>query len=231
MGGRSILYLSRNGFQIPHLKLIVKLTPAVLSGPWHTPILAAAIPSYPTRTKSMNPLAPKQAMQLYGLLLSGHVHRVQLFFTLLDLPFEFINVDLAGGENHSAAFLAMSPFGEIPVLRDGDIVLTDSTAILVYLAAKYDTSGRWMPREPLAAAMVQRWLSNASGKIAYGPCVARLVVAFGMPFDHERAKSIAVRLFDALEVELAGRRYALGDQPSIADVAAFSYIEHAPEGG
>jgi len=178
----------------------------------------------------MNPLAPKQAMQLYGLLLSGHVHRVQLFLTLLDLPFEFINVDLAGGENHSAAFLAMSPFGEIPVLRDGDIVLTDSTAILVYLAAKYDTSGRWMPREPLAAATVQRWLSNASGKIAYGPCTARLVKVFGLPLDHERACVISAKLFDAMEQELSTKQFALGTQVSIADIAAFSYIEHAPEG-
>jgi glutathione S-transferase len=179
----------------------------------------------------MNPLAPAQAMQLYGVRLSGHAHRVQLMLSLLELPFEFIDVDLAGGENRSAAFLAISPFGEVPVLRDGDVVLTDSTAILVYLASKYDASGQWLPREPLAAATVQRWLSNASGKIAYGPCTARLVKVFGMAFDHERATVIAAKLLGVMERELEAKRFALGEQVSIADIAAFSYIEHAPEGG
>ena len=170
-------------------------------------------------------------MKLYGTPLSGHTHRVRLFLSLLRLPYEFVPIDMKAGQNRTPEHLARSPFGEVPVLEDGDVTLPDSTAILVYLASKYDDSGRWMPREPLAAAQVQRWLSNASGKIAYGPCSARLVTVFGAPLDHERAKAIAVRLFDVMEAELAGRRYAVGDHASIADIAAFSYIEHAPEGG
>lgn len=169
-------------------------------------------------------------MKLHGVPLSGHVHRVQLFLGLLGLPHEFITVDLAGGANRTPAFLAMSPFGEIPVLEDGNVVLADSTAILVYLALQYDDSGRWLPREPVAAARVQRWLSTASGKIAYGPAAARLVTVFGAPIDHERVKSIAVRLFDTMEGELESR-YLVGDAPTLADVAAYSYIAHAPEGG
>ena len=170
-------------------------------------------------------------MKLYGAPLSGHTHRVRLLLSLLNLPYEFVPIDMRAGENRSPAHLARSPFGEVPVLEDGDLLLPDSTAILVYLASKYDDSGRWLPREPVAAATVQRWLSNASGKIAYGPCAARLVVAFGAPLDHERAKAIAQRLFEVMDAELAGRRYALGERASIADIAAFSYIEHAPEGG
>jgi glutathione S-transferase len=170
-------------------------------------------------------------MKLYGTPLSGHTHRVRLFLSLLKLPYEFVQIDMKAGQNRSPEHLARSPFGEVPVLEDGDVVLPDSTAILVYLACKYDDSGRWLPREPLAAAQVQRWLSNASGKIAYGPCTARLVTVFGAPLDQERALAISVRLFDVMEAELAGRRYAVGDHASIADIAAFSYVEHAPEGG
>ncbi|WP_296947248.1 glutathione S-transferase family protein [uncultured Massilia sp.] len=166
-------------------------------------------------------------MKLHGVLLSGHVHRVQLLLGLLDLPYEFVTVDLA---NRTPEFLAKSPFGEIPVLEDGDVVLSDSTAILVYLASKYG-DGRWLPRDPVGAAQVQRWLSNASGKIAYGPAAARLVTVFGAQLDHERAKAIAVRLFDAMERELADRRFLVNDEPTLADVAAYSYIAHAPEGG
>lgn len=170
-------------------------------------------------------------MKLHGATLSGHTHRARLFLGLLDLPYEFIPVDMASGQNRTPEFLAISPFGEVPVLEDGEVVLPDSTAILVYLALKYDSTGRWLPRDPLAAATVQRWLSTASGKIAYGPCAARLVTVFGAPLDHERAKAISARLFEVLEGELAGRRFVLGEQPSLADVAAFSYIAHAPEGG
>lgn len=170
-------------------------------------------------------------MKLHGLPLSGHTHRVQLFLGLLGRPYEFVAVDMAGGANRTPAFLALSPFGEIPVLEDGDAVLADSTAILVYLALKYDAGGRWLPRAPLAAAGVQRWLSTASGKIAYGPCAARLVTVFGASLDHARAKAIALRLFDTMEGELDGQGFLLGADPTLADVAAFSYIAHAPEGG
>ncbi|MQA42099.1 glutathione S-transferase family protein [Rugamonas aquatica] len=170
-------------------------------------------------------------MKLYGATLSGHTHRVRLFLSLLNLPYEFVEIDMRARQNRSPEHLARNPFGEVPVLEDGELTLADSTAILVYLASRYDDSGRWLPREPVAAARVQQWLSTASGKIAYGPCAARLVTVFGAPLDHERAKEISTRLFDVLERELAGRRYVLGEHASIADIAAFSYIEHAPEGG
>jgi glutathione S-transferase len=168
---------------------------------------------------------------LYGFPLSGHSHRVQLMLNLLQLPFEFVPVDLKGGEHRRAPFLALNPHGEVPVLRDGEVVLADSTAILVYLASQYDESGRWLPREPVAAAKVQQWLSTASGKIAHGPAAARLVTVFGAPLDHERALSIAGRVLPVLDAELAGRDFVLGRHPSIADVAGYSYIAHAPEGG
>jgi glutathione S-transferase len=170
-------------------------------------------------------------MKLYGFKLSGHSHRAELFLNLLHLPYEFEQMELAGGKHRTPEYLAMNGFGEVPVLKDGDVVLADSTAILVYLASKYDDSGRWLPRDPVAAAKVQRWLSAASGKIAYGPAAARLVTVFGAPLDHERALAIAGRLFTVMEQELQGRRYLVGEYASIADVAAFSYIEHAPEGG
>jgi glutathione S-transferase len=89
-------------------------------------------------------------MKLYGTPLSGHTHRVRLFLSLLKLPYEFVQIDMKAGQNRSPEHLARSPFGEVPVLEDGDVVLPDSTAILVYLASKYDDSGRW--RRPRCSA-------------------------------------------------------------------------------
>ena len=61
------------------------------------------------------------------------------------------------------------------ILEDGDATLSDSNAILVYLATRFDTTRQWLPEDAIAAADVQRYLSIASGKIAYGPAAARLV--------------------------------------------------------
>jgi glutathione S-transferase len=150
---------------------------------------------------------------------------------LLDLPFEFRQVDLVGGEQRGEAFLKLNPFGTVPVIEDDGAVVADSCAILVYLATKYDGQGRWLPRDPVGAAQVQRWLSVAQGPVFNGPCCARLVTVFGMDFDPARAKAVAERLFATLDGVLAGKTFLVDEQPTIADVALYSYIAHAPEGG
>jgi glutathione S-transferase len=173
---------------------------------------------------------PAQPIRLYTTLLSGHGHRVKLFLTLLDLPFEVVELDMKAGENRKPAYLALNPFGQVPTIQDGDITLFDSNAILVYLAKRYGDAS-WLPEDPLGAAAVQRWLSLAAGQIAYGPCTARLVTVFGAPHDHDTAKKLAVKLFDVLDGELAHKPFAAGNQATIADIAAHTYIAHAPEGG
>ena len=178
----------------------------------------------------MSPSKPTQPIRLHTTLLSGHGHRVKLFLTLLDLPFTINELNMAAGDNRKPAHLALNPLGEVPVIEDGDVVLSDSNAILVYLARKYGDPS-WLPQDPLGAAAVQRWLSLAAGKIAYGPCAARLVTVFGAPHHLETAQKIAVKLFDVLDAELRDKPFAIGDTPTIADIAAHSYIAHAPEGG
>ncbi len=169
-------------------------------------------------------------IKLYRHALSGHSHRAQLFLVLLSLEHELIDVDLAGGAHKQPDFLELNRFGQVPVLVDGDVTLADSNAILVYLAKRYG-QGRWLPEDPIGAAMVERWLSVAAGQVAFGPAAARLVTVFGAELDHDRAKTIAAGLFEVLEHELAGRRFIAADAPTIADIANYTYIAHAPEGG
>jgi glutathione S-transferase len=177
------------------------------------------------------PLArPVQPIRLYASRFSGHAHRVKLFLSLLDLPFETIQVNLRERQHKAPAFLAINPFGQVPVIEDGDTVLFDSNAILVYLAKRYGDPA-WLPDDPLGAARVQQWLSIAAGPIAYGPCAARLVKAFGNVLDYDTAVGIALRLFDVIEPEFGKRPFAGGAHPTIADIAAYTYIAHAPEGG
>jgi glutathione S-transferase len=176
-------------------------------------------------------MSPHKPILLHGFPLSGHSHRAELMLRLLGLPFDFHQVDLAGGEQRGQAFLKLNPFGTVPVIEDDGAVIADSCAILVYLATKYDPDGAWLPGSAQGAAEVQRWLSVAQGPVFNGPCCARLVNVFGMDFDHARAKAAAERLFATLDGVLDGRTFFVGERPTIADVALYSYIAHAPEGG
>ena len=178
----------------------------------------------------MSAAKPAQPIRLHTTLLSGHGHRVKLFLTILDLPFEVIELDMRAGDNRRPEYLKLNPFGQVPTIEDGDTVLFDSNAILVYLAKRYGDAS-WLPEDALGAAAVQRWLSLAAGQIAYGPCAARLVTVFGAPLHLDTAQNIALKLFDVLDAELASKDFAAGDRVSIADIAAHTYIAHAPEGG
>jgi glutathione S-transferase len=167
---------------------------------------------------------------LHGYRLSGHSHRAELMLNLLGLPYEFRHVDLAQGAQLRPEFLALNAFGTVPVIEDGDVVVADSIAILVYLATRYDPERRWLPTDPVEAAQVQRWLSVAQGPVFNGPCAARLVKLFKRDLDHERAVATAERLFDVLEPHLDGRDFLVGNGATLADVALYSYIARAPEG-
>lgn len=169
-------------------------------------------------------------IKLYRHALSGHAHRIELFLSLLGLDAELIDVDLAAGAHKRDEFLAKNRFGQVPVLEDDDITLADSNAILVYLAQRYDGSRRWLPEDPVVAAEVQRFLSIAAGQVAFGPATARLVNVFGAGLDQDRAVEISHGLLAVLESHLADRFWLASDHVTIADVANYTYISHAPEG-
>jgi len=174
--------------------------------------------------------AMSHPIRLHRFALSGHAHRAELMLSLLALPHECIDVDLVRGEHKREAFLALNPFGQVPVIEDGEVVVADSNAILVYLAMRYDPEGRWLPRDPVGMAQVQRWLGAAAGFLLEGPAVARVEVLFGRPRDPSHAK-VAARLFAVMERHLSQRDFLVGEHPTIADVAMYTYTSHAPEGG
>lgn len=86
-------------------------------------------------------------LKLYRHALSGHAHRAELALSLLGLPHELVDVDLAARAHKTPEFLGRHPFGQLPLLEDDGHFVGDSTAILVYLASKYDPAGRWLPQD------------------------------------------------------------------------------------
>lgn len=176
--------------------------------------------------------ATTPSLTLHGFALSGHAHRVELFLSLLGLPFERIDVDLRGGAQKRPEFLAMNAFGQVPVLQDGPVTIADANAILVYLARKYGAGHAtdWLPEAPQAMAEVQRWLSVAAGLLAFGPARARAKVLFNAPVDADDARNRAAQLLTVMDGELARRPWLAGDAPTLADVANYSYVVRAPDG-
>lgn len=174
-------------------------------------------------------MAHAHTIKLHRHALSGHSHRVQLFLSLLGLPVELVDVDLRAGAHKQPQFLALNPFGQVPVLDDDGTIVADSNAILVYLARRYGGEA-WLPSDPVGAAAVQRWLSVVAGPIAFGPAAARLVTVFGAKYDAGEVIARAHALLRVIDGELARRAYLVGDRPTIADVACYTYIAHAPEG-
>ena len=168
-------------------------------------------------------------MNIYHHPLSGHSHRVVLFASLLGVPHQLVEVDLKTGAHKKPEFLALNPFGQVPVLEDDGVIVADSNAILVYLARK---AGRddWLPTDPAGAAAVQRWLSVAAGEVAYGPAAARLITVFGASYNADEVITRAHALLARLENHLAGRDWLAAERPTVADVALYSYLARAPEG-
>jgi glutathione S-transferase len=168
------------------------------------------------------------AVRIHSFPLSGHSHRVALFASLAGINHELITVDLGNGAHKQEPFLSMNPAGQVPVIEDGDTVISDSNAILVYLARKYAPA--YMPTDPVGEAEVQKFLTLAAGELAFGPAAARLINVFKAPLDKDFTHATAAKVLGKLDAHLEERTWLVGESPTIADVAIYSYTAHAPEG-
>lgn len=169
-------------------------------------------------------------MKLYDLTLSGNCYKVRLFAALAGIPLEIVPVDFLGGEHKRPPLIELNPWGELPILEDGEVVLRDSQAILVYLARRY-AGEAWLPSDPAAMAEVVQWLSTAANEVQNGPGAARLVDKFGYGLDKADTLRRAARILPLIEARLADHDWLALERPTIADCAVLPYVALAPEGG
>ena len=165
---------------------------------------------------------------VHGVVLSGHTHRVTNFLSILGIPYRLAQTPAQ--VRQTPAFRALNPLGQIPVLQDGELIVPDSNAILVYLARRYAAGSTWLPDEPIAAAAVQRWLSIAAGEMKHGLAAARFLTLWGGPGNLADAHAIATRLLGFMDGHLTGRSFLAAEHPTIADVSGYPYVARASEG-
>lgn len=169
-------------------------------------------------------------MKLYDLELSGNCYKVRLFAALADIRLDVVPVDFMSGEHKRPPLITLNPWGELPILQDGEVVLRDSQAILVYLAVRY-AGERWLPRDAAGMAQVAQWLSTAANEVQNGTAAARLVDKFGYAIDKADTLRRSARILPLIEAHLAKHDWLTLDRPTIADCAVFPYVALAPEGG
>jgi glutathione S-transferase len=171
-------------------------------------------------------------MKLYEF---GPTRSIRARWTLqeLDADFEPIRVNLVAGEHRRPEFLKINPAGKIPVLIDGDLVLTESVAIVLYLAEKYPAKGL-LPASLDERAQVNRWLLFAATELEQPLWrIARHTALYPEEQRLSRDVTLASGEFTdmaaVLEKHMRGQQFVVGDNVSVADFVTAYTLDWANE--
>jgi glutathione S-transferase len=171
--------------------------------------------------------------RVYGDIQSGNCYKVKLMLHLLDVPHEWVPIDILRGETQTASFLEKNPNGKIPLLElaDGQH-LSESNAILSYLAE----GTPFLPAERFQRAKVLQWLFFEQYSHEPYIAVARFIEKYlGLPAErvaeYEAKRAGGYRALRVMERELECSAFLCGERPTIADISLYAYTHVAHEGG
>ncbi|GEN23920.1 glutathione S-transferase family protein [Halomonas cupida] len=173
-------------------------------------------------------------MKLYGL---GPTRSLRVLWALneLDVDFEFISINLMKGEHLTPEFLHLNPAARVPVLVDGDTVLTESAAIVLYLAEKYPDKGL-LPNDIKERAQVYRWTMFAMTELEQPLWrIARHTTLYPenqrLPRDIELARQDFVSMAAVLDQHMQARQFIVGNDITVADCVTAYLMDWANEEG
>jgi glutathione S-transferase len=160
------------------------------------------------------------AMRLYEFAPTRSI-RVRWTLQELGVEFEAVSVDLTRGEHRSPEFLKLNPAGKLPVLVDGERVLTESVAIVLYLAEKHPEKGL-LPTDPWERAQLHRWLFFTVTELEQPLWrITRHTQIYPeaerLPGDIAIARREFREMAAVLEAHLRGRRFVVGERVSVGD--------------
>lgn len=172
-------------------------------------------------------------LRVYGDHNSGNCYKVKLLLTQLDIPFEWIDIDILKNQSRTPEFLAKNPNGKIPTLETEDgRYLPESNAILCYLSEATPL----LPDDNWERAQVLRWLFFE--QYSHEPYIAtsRYIVRYlNTPLSHEHVlnekRAPGYAALDVMEQHLQNNNYFVGDRYTIADISLYAYTHVADEGG
>jgi glutathione S-transferase len=162
--------------------------------------------------------------RLYCIGESGNCYKVALMLELCGCDWVPVTVDYFGGETRTAAYReTVNEMGEVPMLEAGDLRLTQSGAILTWLAQQ---TGKFGGRNDADRLEILRWMLFDNHKFTSYYATLRWMVGLakqGDPAVIEFLRGRAIGAFQIVDSHLANRRYLLGDEPTIADFSLIGY--------
>ena len=195
--------------------------------------------AHPNLTRAFATTLPKSApYKLYSYAESGNSYKIRLFAALHDIPLEITELDFLPDQQHSPEYLGINPRGEVPALVDGQHAFVDSSSILVYLAAKHNTS--YWSKDPAEQAAIVDWLAFANSWVQYGVFTVRAIRSFKGPYNglgttstkqtYDEAKQRSETSLGILEQQLKDNKWLTLGRPTIGDISVFVYVALAPMG-
>ncbi len=161
-------------------------------------------------------------LKIYGMKFAPCARRALVALEEVQVPYEFVFVDLFARSHQTPEHLALHPFGRLPVLKDGDSTLFESRAIIRYIASVYDKQGTLYPSDPKTCALVEQWISVeqsyfvAAEEVVFQLQFRRLVG--GQP-NEAIVKDAEARLHTTLAVldkHLSNSKFFVGDNFTVA---------------
>jgi glutathione S-transferase len=159
--------------------------------------------------------------------------RVRWTLQELGVAFEAVTINMLAGEHRSPTFLRINPAGKLPVLIDGDMVLTESIAIVLYLAEKYPHKG-FIPTDLEPRAQLSRWLLFTTTELEQPLWrIARHTSLYPadkrLPSEIALAREDFATMADVLEEHMSGRKFLVGDTVTVGDFVLAYTLDWANE--
>lgn len=165
-------------------------------------------------------------LKVHATMASINAYKVRLLLSMLNLPYEMVDIDMYGGEHKREPFLSLNPFGQMPAMQDGDFTIADSHACLFYLARKYDKFESWLPADAQSLAKVVEWLSKSANEVHQGPWMKRAKIRRpdAITLSDEEIDARCDHILRIMDGQLAKRSWLALSDPSIADISCFAPI-------
>ena len=117
-------------------------------------------------------------LELYTHPNSTYTHRVHIFLKYKQLPYETIHIALDKLENRKKPYLAINPYGKVPVLKDGDFILAESTAIMRYLEEAFPETIKTIPSEIKMRARMNQFANQCETEFCFPHSTVYFAIRF-----------------------------------------------------
>ncbi|SLJ84371.1 glutathione S-transferase family protein [Psychrobacter sp. DAB_AL43B] len=178
---------------------------------------------------------------LYGNKVSGNSYKARLTCELLNIEYQWIEIDILTQENRQAGFLQINPLGQVPVLlitpdnlaaNSEPTLILESNAIIRYLAE----GSALIPNSAIDYARMWQWLLYEQGEVRPNIASVRFIRKFQNMIpsrleEYQQKFDKSNDVLSYLNQQLEGKAYILGDNVSLADISLYAYTHNAEEGG